>query len=526
MASSKAAQQYWRSLARPGRRGPAGTALQIEAATNTSVVKYRNSTSSSSSSPTERKRERVVVLGSGWAGYAFARELDPKKYERILVSPRSYFVFTPLLASTSVGTLEFRSILEPVRRLNLDSFHEAWADDIDFSKKLIRVEKVTSEDATSRTLPAKEPHLPKGEVIDVPYDKLVISVGAYSQTFGIEGVKEYANFLRDIGDARSIRLRVLQCFEKADWPTTTDEQRRKMLHFAVVGGGPTGIEFAAELHDLIHDDLSKLYPHLMEFVGITIYDIAPKVLPMFDQQLASYAEDLFRRQGIKVKTEHHLQRIRPDEDDTHNTLKLKIKEHGDEEVGAGIVVWSTGLMQNPLIQTIMKKELRNPDAAAEGEGKETARILKAERGGGIVTDSRLRVRLDDPKDEKAVLPDVYSIGDCSVLESGTLPATAQVASQQAVYLAKTLNKVAALGGVEPGDEKQTKPFKFRNLGTMAYLGSWRAIHQSSADELKGRAAWILWRCAYLTKSMSIRNKILVPVYWFITWVFGRGISRF
>ncbi|GKT88101.1 hypothetical protein Ct61P_05951 [Colletotrichum tofieldiae] len=299
-----------------------------------------------------------------------------------------------------------------------------------------------------------------------------------------------------------------------------------MLHFAVVGGGPTGIEFAAELHDLIHDDLSKLYPHLMEFVGITIYDIAPKVLPMFDQQLASYAEDLFRRQGIKVKTEHHLQRIRPDEDDTHNTLKLKIKEHGDEEVGAGIVVWSTGLMQNPLIQTIMKKELRNPDAAAEGEGKETARILKAERGGGIVTDSRLRVRLDDPKDEKAVLPDVYSIGDCSVLESGTLPATAQVASQQAVYLAKTLNKVAALGGVEPGDEKQTKPFKFRNLGTMAYLGSWRAIHQSSADELKGRAAWILWRCAYLTKSMSIRNKILVPVYWFITWVFGRGISRF
>lgn len=190
----------------------------------------------------EHKRERVVILGSGWAGYAFARELDPKKYERILISPRSYFVFTPLLASTSVGTLEFRSVLEPVRRLSLDSFHQAWADDVDFSKKLIRIEKVTSEDATSRTLPAKAPHLPKGEIVDVPYDKLVLAVGAYSQTFGIEGVKEYANFLRDIGDARSIRLRVLQCFERADWPTTTDEQRRKLLHFAVVGGGPTGIE--------------------------------------------------------------------------------------------------------------------------------------------------------------------------------------------------------------------------------------------------------------------------------------------
>ncbi|KAK1598728.1 pyridine nucleotide-disulfide oxidoreductase-domain-containing protein [Colletotrichum navitas] len=516
MASSKVARQYWRSLARPEHWGPAGTALRAGATTNTSVVKYRNSTSSNS--PTERKRERVVVLGSGWAGYAFARELDPKKYERILISPRSYFVFTPLLASTSVGTLEFRSILEPVRWLNLDSFYEAWADDIDFSKKLVRVEKVTSQDATSRTLPERQPHRPKGEVIDVPYDKLVISVGAYSQTFGIEGVKEYANFLRDIGDARSIRLRVLQCFEKADWPTTTDEQRRKMLHFAIVGGGPTGIEFAAELHDLIHDDLSKLYPHLMEFVGITVYDIAPKVLPMFEQQLASYAEDLFRRQGIKVKTQHHLQRIRPDEDDTHNTLKLKIKEYGDEEVGAGLVVWSTGLMQNPLVQKILKKELRNPASAVEGKERESLKVLKAERSGGIITDSHLRVRLDDPDNEKAVLPDVYSLGDCSVLETGTLPATAQVASQQAVYLAKTLNRAA--------DDRGSKPFKFRNLGTMAYLGSWRAIHQSSADELKGRAAWILWRCAYLTKSMSIRNKILVSFYWFITWVFGRGISRF
>ncbi|OHF00138.1 hypothetical protein CORC01_04546 [Colletotrichum orchidophilum] len=475
----------------------------------------------------ETKRERVVVLGSGWAGYAFARELDPKKYERILISPRSYFVFTPLLASTSVGTLEFRSVLEPVRRLSLDSFHQAWADDIDFTKKLIRIEKVTSEDATSKTVPARDPHAPKGEVVDVAYDKLVVAVGSYSQTFGIEGVKEYANFLRDIGDARSIRLRVLQCFEKADWPTTTDEQRRKLLHFAVVGGGPTGIEFAAELHDLIHEDLSKLYPHLMKFVGITIYDIASKVLPMFDQQLASYAEDLFRRQGINVKTNHHLQRIRPDEDDSRGALKLKIQENGEEEVGAGIVVWSTGLMQNPLIQTLMKKELRNPNAAApaaEGEegqqsgGGEMVKILKGERSGGIVTDSHLRVRLDDPNNEGAVLPDVYSMGDCSVLENETLPATAQVASQQAKYLAKALNKAAA------GPE--SKPFKFRNLGAMAYLGSWRAIHQSSADEIKGRAAWILWRCAYLTKSMSIRNKILVPVYWFITWVFGRDISRF
>lgn len=230
----------------------------------------------------------------------------------------------------------------------------------------------------------------------------------------------------------------------------------------------------------------------MEFVGITIYDIAPKVLPMFDQQLASYAEDLFRRQGIKVKTEHHLQRIRPDEDDKRGTLKLKIKEYGDEEVGAGIVVWSTGLMQNPLVQTLMKKELRNPSMATSEEG-EMVKLKKTEKSGGIITDSRLRVRLDDPNNENAVLPDVYSMGDCSVMETETLPATAQVASQQAVYLAKALNKASSQSHIGSVDTEKSKPFKFRNLGTLAYLGSWRAIHQSSADELKGRAAWILWR---------------------------------
>ncbi|KAF6802185.1 pyridine nucleotide-disulfide [Colletotrichum sojae] len=519
MASSKVAQKYWRSLARPGRRtGAPALSASASAPTNTSMVKYRNSTSSIST--TEYKRERVVILGSGWAGYAFARELDPKKYERILISPRSYFVFTPLLASTSVGTLEFRSTLEPVRRLGLDAFHQAWADDVDFSRKLVRIEKVTSEDPTSHTLPSKPQNQPKGETIEVPYDKLVISVGAYSQTFGIEGVKEYANFLRDIGDARSIRLKVLQLFEKASWPTATDEQRRGLLHFAVVGGGPTGIEFAAELHDLIHDDLSKIYPHLMEFVSITIYDIAPKVLPMFDQQLATYATEQFKRQGISVRTEHHLQRIRPDD---RGGLKLTIKEYGDEEISAGICVWSTGLMQNPLVQTLVKKELRNPGETG-AEGGDVARIKKAERSGGIVTDSRLRVRLDGAGDG-ALLPDIYAMGDCSVLETETLPATAQVASQQtntstkAKYLAKALNR-----GVSSG--KEPSPFSFRNWGAMTYLGSWRAIHQSSADELKGRAAWILWRTAYLTKSMSIKNKVLVPWYWFITWVFGRDISRF
>jgi NADH dehydrogenase FAD-containing subunit len=466
-----------------------------------------------------------VILGSGWAGYGFARKLNPNKFERIMISPRSYFVFTPLLAGTAVGTLEFRATLESVRRLKLDHFHQGWADDIDFANKTIRVEANTSDDLAAKTrgTPNKSPALKgkPGEMFEVPYDKLVIAVGSYSQTFGIEGVKEYANFLRDVGDARKIRQRVLQCFEKAALPTTTEEDKKKLLHFVVVGGGPTGIEFAAELHDLIRDDLKKLYPELVKYIGITVYDVAPKVLPMFDQNLANYAMDLFRRDGITVKTQHHLTRIRPDEE-TKGCLRLKIKEYGDEEVHAGIVVWSTGLMQNPLVKKISDEVFPPPSTLGESLAPAEVKVHKDAKSGGIFTDAHLNVGVVPNESQQAhdapitVLPDVYAIGDCANIAGQDHPATAQVASQKATYLAKRFNK---------GDA-DVMEFKFRNLGTMTYLGNWKAIHQSSADDLKGWTAWVLWRTAYLTKSMSLRNKIMVPVYWFVTWFFGRGISRF
>ncbi|KAI1317629.1 pyridine nucleotide-disulfide oxidoreductase-domain-containing protein [Xylariaceae sp. FL0255] len=488
------------------------------------------STVSTDLKPPARK-ERVVILGSGWAGYALARTLDPKKFERIMISPRSYFVFTPLVAGTAVGTLEFRAVMESVRRLGLDNFHQGWADDVDFERKVIRVEANTSDDLTSassaRMISLNKggdkavangvgTGIVKGMQFDVPYDKLIIAVGAYSQTFGIPGVKEHANFLRDVSDARKIRMKVLQCFEKATLPTTTDDERRKLLHFAIVGGGPTGIEFAAELHDLVHEDLRGTYPALVKggFVKITVYDVAAKVLPMFDRKLAQYATDMFRREKIEVKTEHHLTRIR-DDPKLPGCLRLKITECGEDEVSAGVVVWSTGLMQNPLVEKLGGQVLRN--------GKT----------GNLVVDEHMRVLAGPPPrgsssevnetsqpSSASILPDVFSIGDCASV-SGTgsgqpYPATAQVASQQAVYLAKRLNK----------NDVDTKKFKFRNWGVMTYLGSWTAIHQSSADELTGWAAWVLWRTAYLTKSMSVRNKILVPVYWFMSWVFGRDISRF
>lgn len=466
----------------------------------------------------ERKdRERVVVLGSGWGGYTFSRDLNAKKYQVVVVSPRSYFVFTPLLAGTSVGTLEFRTALEPVRSFRGRGvgaeYFQGWADQVDFEKKTLTIEESVEDPLQGRGLASniqaqktkeereeeKDVLAKKGQLFDLSYDKLVVAVGCYSQTFDTKGVKEYAYFLKDVGDARRIRNRLLSCFEIAALPTTSDEMRDQILNFAVVGGGPTGIEWSAELHDLIHEDMSRLYPELVKHCKITVYDVAPTVLSMFDEKLSKYAMKTFARNGIEIKTNHHVLELRPGAvvrpgvKDKFSCYTLNLKEQG--EVGVGMCVWSTGLMMNPFVENALKDKVK-----------------QHEKSHGVMTDSRLQVQSPSGTPVK----DVYALGDCAILEGTSYPATAQVAAQKASWLAKRLNK---------GD-LQTTEFKYRDLGVMAYIGNKNAILSSPGGKISGWMAWVIWRGVYLSKSMSWRNRMLIPIYWTINWVFGRDISRF
>ncbi|WPG99663.1 Hypothetical protein R9X50_00248200 [Acrodontium crateriforme] len=463
-------------------------------------------------------RERVVILGSGWAGYTLSRRLDSRRYQVVVVSPRSYFVFTPLLAGTSVGTLEYRVVMEQVRsaRSKVELF-QGWAHDVNFDQRALTVEEAVDDDLQNHGLPKdsqaeadsvesndqQQQTKAKGATFDISWDKLIISVGCYSQTFSIPGVRQNAFFLKDVSDARKIRTRLLNCFEKAALPTTAEFVKRQLLNFAVVGGGPTGIEWAAELHDLAHEDMAKLYPDLIQYMKITVYDVSPTVLPMFDQKLSTYAKSIFQRQGISIQTSHHVEELRQGfpkhlEDTSRSTPEisaytLKFKEEG--EIGCGMVVWSTGLMSNPFVA-----------------GSLNGKVKKHDRSGGVLTNDRLQVKRYDDH----IMQDVFAIGDCGVMESSSYPATAQVASQKAIWLAKRLNK----GDIEKHD------FQFKNMGTMAYLGSSNAILQSAGGDISGRMAWLIWRAVYLTKSLSWRNKLLIPIYWAINWAFGRDISRF
>jgi len=412
------------------------------------------------------KKESLVIIGTGWAGYKVLERVDSEKYDVTVVSPRNHFVFTPLLAGTAVGTLDFRCVTEPIRALKTThEYYEASATGLDIKSKTLYCKSL----------------LTKGEFA-VPYDKLIIACGALTNTFNTPGVAENAFFLKEIAHARGIRSRILECLEYASTPNVSEEEKRAALHFAVVGGGPTGIELSAEMSDFMREDVARLYPKLKNYTKITVYDVAKKILGSFDDKLSEYATKKFQRVGTDIKTDTKIKEVQKD--------RLVLAD--ETEIRTGLVVWATGNAPNPFI-----KSLPFPK-------DKTQRVL---------TDGSLHMLNQD----NVPLPDVYALGDCASIQNYTLPQTAQVAEQQAKYLSKYLNN----------PEKTAEPFVYQHRGALAYVGDWEGLFDSPTSfKESGFWAWVIWRTAYLTQTVSWKNRFLIHSYWFLTWAFGRDTTRF
>ena len=188
------------------------------------------------------ERRRVVVLGSGWGSNAVLSQLkNAPDCDVTVISPRNYFLFTPMLAGAALGTLEPRSIIEPIREANPKAtYFEARALSIDRDAKSVRCESVECDNVACEI-----------RDFDVPYDDLIVAVGASTNTFGVKGVKEHCLFLKQLSDALKFREQLGYAFEQASLPGLTDEQRVAQLTFVVIGAGPTGVELCGELRDFV-----------------------------------------------------------------------------------------------------------------------------------------------------------------------------------------------------------------------------------------------------------------------------------
>ncbi|WIA41047.1 hypothetical protein OEZ86_004683 [Tetradesmus obliquus] len=486
-------------------------------------------------------RPRVVILGSGWASMSMIKALPEnirKYYDITVISPRNYFLYTPLLPAVAVGTMEEGSITEPVRRIlgTKGSYYEASCSSIDpLRKEVVACFPGDAEDC-----------------FKVPYDILIMGVGSVNNTFGVPGVREHCQFFKTIEDASRLRKRISECFERAALPNTTEEERQELLSFVICGGGPTGVEVAAEMHDMIFEDLAAHYPQLMPDVRIRVVELMDTVLSTFDRQIGEFTAQQFKRSGIELVLNTRVASV------SEGRVSVVDNCGNVFDIPFGACVWSTGIAMSPLAQQLKElfpeeqtharsvltddfmrvlgsnnsiwafgdaATIAQPHAASRadelfeyadmnGDGKvdlvELARVLRAaskryphlaEHAAHLeAKNSRLGQAVcsaatadgSAPCQLKASCPasktcdlqahDAMSREEFKALlekidsKLRGLPATAQVAKQQGEFLAGALasGRWEARSG-QLAMKPQQPPFKYFHKGSLAYVGSDNAV---------------------------------------------------
>ncbi|KAH9928525.1 nucleotide-binding domain-containing protein [Epithele typhae] len=520
------------------------------------------------------KKPHLVIVGGGWGAVGVLDKLDPGDYHITIISPETYTTFTPLLPSAAVGTVSVRSLIEPLRKIAArlrGHLINARAVDLVMSERLLEVETI---------VPGQE----KGEHMYIPYDKLVIAVGSTSSTHGVPGL-EHCFQLKTIGDAQAIRKRIIDNFEAASLPTTTPEERKRLLSFVVCGGGPTGVETAAEIYDLCQEDLFNYFPKICrEEVSIHVVQSREHILNTYSEAISKYAEQKFMHDQIDLITMARVASVAPDK--VTYTKRTEDGKTESFEIPTNFVLWSTGIAMNPFTKRVsdqlpnqvhkkaieVDSHLRVKGAplgdvyaigdASTIETSIVAHLLELvdeadkNNDGKIDFDEweiivgRIKKRMPMAEDQLLRVRELFELydsdGDNSLTlnelavllqELGSkitsLPATAQVASQQGKYLGKKFSKLSKkqptleANGLHPADfdDAIAQPFRYTHLGSLAYIGNAAVFDLGRYSFMGGLAAMYAWRSVYWSEQVSMRTRALLMIDWVVRGIWGRDLSR-
>jgi NADH dehydrogenase len=397
----------------------------------------------------ESSLPRVVIVGAGFAGLTLARRLDPRAYQVVLIDRNNFHQFQPLLYQVAMSGIEPSAIAFPLRKL--------------FRRRAnthIRVAEVEAVDPAGKFL-----HTSEGRV---NYDTLVLATGVETNFFGNPRIQANAYALKSVADALYLRNAILSDLEKA----LTEREynaRQTLMDIAIVGGGPTGVEMAGSLAEMKRYILPKEYPELhAEEMDIFLIQAGPDLLngmsPAASRASRQYLEEL----GVNIMTGVRV----TDYDGIHLSLS------DGRQLAARKVIWAAGI---------------------------TGHRMPGLPDDWFTPNSRLLV---DGFNRIAGTNDLYALGDNAHMEEGSWkghPQVAQPAIQQARLLADNLNRQAR--------GKAMKPFRYRDLGSLATIGRHKAVADLPGIRFQGVFAWIVWLVVHLKSILGVKNKLFVLFNW-------------
>ena len=400
-------------------------------------------------------RPRVVVVGSGFAGFTCARELERRlgaeDAELVLASPTDYLLYSPLLPEVATGAQDARNIAVPL--------HGA------LKRTRIILGDTTSVDLEARTCTLRSPNAPERVL---GWDRLVLAPGGVTRSFPIPGLAERARGLKSLGEALYLRDHVLRQLELADASDDPDERRARCT-FVVVGAGYVGTEFTAQMQHFTRKALGS-YPSLEpKDLRWMLLDRSPRVLPELGERLGGAALGLLGRRGVEIRLQTSITEA--------NEESLRLSD--GTSVLTRTLVWSVGVAASPLVATLG---------------------LPLEKG-RLVVNERLTV---------PGRPDVFALGDCAAVPDLTRPGkvtppTAQHATRQGKTAAR--NVAASLG------HGTSKPYRHSDLGLVADLGGKEAVAKPLGIELSGIAAKAITLAYHLYALPSTPHRLRVGLDW-------------
>jgi NADH dehydrogenase len=409
------------------------------------------------------RRNRVVILGGGFAGINAAMDLAKLSVDVTIVDRKNYHLFQPLLYQVALAVLSPADIAQPIRSLMRDYPNI----------------EVLMDEAVGFDLPEQRVFLKTG--VELEYDYLIIATGSTHSYFGRDGWARLAPGLKTIEDATEIRRRVLLAFELAE-RQMMESGTHPPLNFVIVGGGPTGVELAGAISDIAKLYMSKDFRHIdPSMAQVLILEGSPHILAAYPQDLQQKAGEQLNALGVKFRTNAQVSDVQP------GYVMV-----GDERIDAVVTLWAAGVQASPLGKLL---------------GVET------DRRGCVFVDSHL-----NPPGH----PEIFICGDLAHVEENgrQIPGVAQPAMQMGRYAAKRISRLIAASFGSDGTGKD-EPFHYFDKGDMATIGRKAAVANIQwpfKGHWSGFPAWVTWLVVHIFFLIGFRNRLAVFRQWAWTYL--------